>query len=58
MIDHPVDDRQGENLRKFDFRTVIDNGIVDRLVRAGFFQKLFGPGIKEEEQRKAKLAFR
>ena len=58
MIDHPVDDRQGENLRKFDFRTVIDNGIVDRLVRAGFFQKLFGPGIKEEEQRKEKLAFR
>jgi len=58
MIDHPVDDRQGENLRKFDFRTVIDNATVDRLVRTGFFQQLFGPGIKEEEQRKAKLAFR
>jgi hypothetical protein len=31
---------------------------VDRLVREGFFEKLFGPGIKEEEDRKAKLAFR
>jgi ABC-type nitrate/sulfonate/bicarbonate transport system substrate-binding protein len=58
MIDHPVDDRQGEQLRKFDFRAVIDNATVDRLVRAGFFQKLFGPGIREEEERKARLAFR
>lgn len=58
MIDHPVDEREGEQLRKFDFRTVIDNSTVDRLVREGFFEKLFGPGIKEEEERKAKQAFR
>jgi hypothetical protein len=31
---------------------------VDRLVREGFFETLFGPGVKAEEQRKAKLAFR
>jgi len=45
-------------MRKFDFRSVIDNGIVDRLVKEGFFEKLFGPGIKAEQERKAKLAFR
>jgi ABC-type nitrate/sulfonate/bicarbonate transport system substrate-binding protein len=58
MIDHPVDEREGEQLRRFDFRTVIDNATVDRLVREGFFEKLFGPGVREEEERKAKLAFR
>ena len=58
MIDHPVDDRTAEQLKKFDFRTVIDNRTMDRLVQEGFFEKLFGPGIKEEEMRKAKLAFR
>ena len=29
-----------------------------RLVKEGFFEKLFGPGIKAEEERKAKLAFK
>jgi hypothetical protein len=32
--------------------------IVDRLVKEGFFEKLFGPGMKAEQERKAKLAFR
>jgi len=27
-------------------------------VREGFFETLFGPGVKAEEQRKAKQAFR
>jgi hypothetical protein len=45
-------------MRAFDFRKVIDNSLVDRLVREGFFEKLFGPDIKSEEERKAKLAFR
>jgi hypothetical protein len=31
---------------------------LDRLVKDGFFEHLFGPGIKAEEERKAKLAFR
>jgi len=58
MIDHPVDSQAAARMRQFDFRNVIDNSLVDRLVREGFFEKLFGPGIEEEEQRKAKLAFR
>ena len=58
MIDHPVDAQTGGQLKAFDFRKVIDNTLVDRLVREGFFEQLFGPGIKAEEQSKAKLAFR
>ena len=58
MIDHPVDGQAAAQMRKFDFHSVIDNSMVDRLVREGFFEHLFGPGIKAEEQRKAKLAFR
>jgi ABC-type nitrate/sulfonate/bicarbonate transport system substrate-binding protein len=58
MIDHPVDGQAAAQMRKFDFHSVIDNSLVDRLVREGFFETLFGPGVKAEEQRKAKLAFR
>jgi ABC-type nitrate/sulfonate/bicarbonate transport system substrate-binding protein len=58
MIGHPVDDQLGAQLRSFDFRKVVDNGTVDRLVKEGFFEQLFGPGVKAEEESKAKLAFR
>jgi len=58
MIDHPADDQTGAQMKKFDFHSVLDNSIVDRLVKEGFFEKLFGPGIKTEEERKTKLAFR
>jgi len=58
MLDHPADDRVAAQMRAFDFRKIIDNTMVDRLVREGFFENLFGPAIKSEEDRKAKLAFR
>jgi ABC-type nitrate/sulfonate/bicarbonate transport system substrate-binding protein len=58
MIDHPVDEQVGAQLKKTDFRSIIDNSRVDRMVREGFFEKLFGPGIKAEEERKARQAFR
>jgi ABC-type nitrate/sulfonate/bicarbonate transport system substrate-binding protein len=58
MIDHPVDEQVARQLRAFDFRTVVDNATVDRLVEEGFFEKLFGPGIKPEQDRKRKQAFR
>jgi hypothetical protein len=45
-------------MRAYDFHKVIDNSLVERLVKEGFFESLFGPGIKAEEDRKAKLAFR
>ena len=58
MIDHPVDEQVAAQMRKFDFRTVVDNTTVERLVRQGFFETLFGPGIKEEQNRKSRQAFR
>jgi ABC-type nitrate/sulfonate/bicarbonate transport system substrate-binding protein len=58
MIDHPVDAQLGAQLRAFDFHKVIDNSTVDRLVKQGFFEGLFGPAIKAEEASKAKLAYR
>ena len=58
ILDHPADQRVEAQMKAFDFRKVIDNSLVDRLVKEGFFEQLFGPGIKAEEERKAKLAFR
>lgn len=58
MIAHPVDAEVGAQLKKFDFHRVIDNSIVDRLAREGFFESVFGAGIKQEETRKAEAAFR
>ena len=53
-----ADSEASTRIRDFDFRTVIDNTLVDRLVKEGYFEKLFGPGIKAEQERKAKEAFR
>jgi len=58
MIDHPVDEETAVQLKKFNFHAVIDNRIVERLVRESFFEQLFGPSIKQEESRKAEQAFR
>jgi ABC-type nitrate/sulfonate/bicarbonate transport system substrate-binding protein len=45
-------------LREFDPHKVVDNTVVDRLVKEGFFEKTFGPGIKSEQERKSKAAYR
>ena len=45
-------------MKDFDAHKVIDNSLVDRLVKEGFFEKTFGPSIKSEQDRKAKAAFR
>jgi len=45
-------------LRDFDPRKVIDNSLVDRLAKEGFFEKTFGPGIKSEVEKKSKAAFK
>jgi ABC-type nitrate/sulfonate/bicarbonate transport system substrate-binding protein len=58
ILDHPADAQIGAQMRAFNFRSVVDNSVIERLVKQGFFQQLFGPGIKAEEERKAKLAFR
>ena len=58
VLAHPADERIAAQMRAYDFRKVIDNRFVDRLVKEGYFEQLFGPGIKAEEERKAKAAFR
>ena len=45
-------------LRGFNVKTIVDNSAVDRLVKEGFFEKLFGSSIKTEIDRKSKMAFR
>ena len=45
-------------LKDFDPRKVVDNSVVDRLVKEGFFEKTFGPGIKSEQEKKSKAAYR
>ena len=53
-----ADSQTATAMKAFDFKTVVDNSTVDRLVKEGFFQTLFGNGIKSEEERKSKLALR
>jgi ABC-type nitrate/sulfonate/bicarbonate transport system substrate-binding protein len=58
VINQQADPQMAAQMKGFDFRKVIDNTIVDRLVKEGFFEQLFGASIKGEEDSKAKLAFR
>ena len=57
IVRQQIDPRLAADLKRFDFKRVVDNSTVDRLVREGFFQKLFGPAVKTEEQQRAKIAF-
>jgi ABC-type nitrate/sulfonate/bicarbonate transport system substrate-binding protein len=57
QIDHAPDPQVASQMKAFDFHKVIDNSLVAGLVRQGFFEKLFGPGIRAEEDAKAKIAF-
>jgi ABC-type nitrate/sulfonate/bicarbonate transport system substrate-binding protein len=58
ILDHPSDAQVGAQMKAFNFRSVIDNSLVERLVKDGFFEQLYGPAIKAEQERKAKIAFR
>ncbi len=58
IVNHQPDEKIAAQMKAYDFRKVIDNSVVERLVREHFFEQLFGPGIKAEENSKAKLAFK
>jgi ABC-type nitrate/sulfonate/bicarbonate transport system substrate-binding protein len=58
IIEQQVDPRLAKDLKSFDFKRVIDNSVVSRLVKEGYFQQLFGAGIKAEQDQKARTAFR
>jgi ABC-type nitrate/sulfonate/bicarbonate transport system substrate-binding protein len=45
-------------LKDFDPHKVVDNSVIDRLVKEGFFEKIFGAAIKSEQEKKSKAAFR
>jgi ABC-type nitrate/sulfonate/bicarbonate transport system substrate-binding protein len=58
IVKQQVDPRIAADLKNYDFHKVIDNSAIDRLVKQGYFESVFGADIKAEEQRKSKLAFR
>jgi ABC-type nitrate/sulfonate/bicarbonate transport system substrate-binding protein len=53
-----ADAEQATQMRAIDFKVVIDNSAVDRLAKEGFFEKLFGPSIKSEQENRSKQAMR
>ena len=57
-IKKQAEEQGATQLRTFNVRTIVDNSAIDRLVKEGFFEKLFGSSIKAEIDRKSKMAFR
>ena len=58
IIAQQVDPRLEATLKAYDFRKVIDNSTVARLVKEGYFESVFGPTVTAEAQRRAAIAFR
>jgi hypothetical protein len=52
-----VVERQAQELRGVDLSKVVDNSLVEQLVKEKYFETVFGPSIREEQQRKQSLAF-
>ena len=57
-IKDQADSQTSTQIPDFDVKKVIDNSVVDRLVKDGYFEELFGAGIKDEIDRKSNLAVR
>jgi ABC-type nitrate/sulfonate/bicarbonate transport system substrate-binding protein len=49
---------QATQMKAIDFRTVVDNSVVDRLVEKGFFEEVFGPDVKAEQENRSQQAMR
>ena len=58
ITEHQADANIGAQMKAFDFHKVIDNSVVERLVKEHYFEQLFGPGVKAEEDAKARIAFK
>jgi ABC-type nitrate/sulfonate/bicarbonate transport system substrate-binding protein len=52
-----VVERQAQELKGVDLSKVVDNSLVEQLVKEKYFETVFGPSIREEQQRKQSLAF-
>jgi ABC-type nitrate/sulfonate/bicarbonate transport system substrate-binding protein len=57
VVDQQPDPQAAEQMKAYDFKQVIDNSIVDKLVKDNYFVKLFGDSIKAEQERKSAIAF-
>ena len=58
VIGQQSDPQISAQMKAYDFHKVIDNSYVEKLVKDGSFEKIFGPSVKAEEDRKTKAAFR
>ena len=52
-----VVERQGAELKGAEFGRIIDNSLVDQLVKEKYFEAVFGASIRNEQQRKQAMAF-
>jgi ABC-type nitrate/sulfonate/bicarbonate transport system substrate-binding protein len=50
-------ERQGQDLKGADLARMIDNSVVNQLVREKYFEKVFGAAIRDEQQRRQAQAF-
>ncbi len=57
VIQQQSDPQLAEKFKSYDWKQVIDNSVVDKLVKDGFFVQLYGESIKAEQERKSALAF-
>jgi ABC-type nitrate/sulfonate/bicarbonate transport system substrate-binding protein len=58
IVEHQADTNIAAQMKAYDFHKVIDNSVVERLVKEHFFEQLFGPGIKAEQDSKGRLEFK
>ena len=52
-----VVERQSAELKGADLTRIIDNSLVDQLVREKYFEAVFGQSIRDEQQRRQAMAF-
>jgi len=57
VVNQQSDPQLSEQMKKYDWKQVIDNSLVEKLVKDGFFVQLFGDSVTAEQDRKASLAF-
>ena len=57
VINQQSDAQLSEQMKTYDWKQVVDNRIVEKLVNDGFFVQLFGDSVKAEQDRKGPLAF-
>ena len=50
-------ERQTQDLKGVDVSKIIDNSLVDQLVKEKYFEAVFGPSIRDEQQRRQAQAF-